>query len=44
MSADHQVCDGKFALAEQAAYSNNWRESETAFNSLLKFSIAAEKQ
>lgn len=32
MTADHKACDNSFALAEQAAYSNNWREAETAFN------------
>lgn len=31
MSADHQACDDKFALAEQAVYANNWPEAQTAF-------------
>lgn len=32
MSADHQACDNKFALAERAAYANNWQEAVSAFN------------
>jgi len=32
MSADHKTCDERFALAEEAAYANNWGEAETAFN------------
>lgn len=33
MSADHQACDKKFALAEQAAYAGNWHIADTAFRS-----------
>ncbi len=32
MSADHQACDNKFVLAEQAVYSSNWNEAETLFS------------
>lgn len=32
MSADHKDCDEAFALAEEAAISNNWGRAETAFN------------
>jgi len=31
MSADHQACDDKFALAEEAAYASNWPEADLAF-------------
>lgn len=34
MSADHQACDDKFALAEQAAYAGNWHDADTAFHTL----------
>jgi iron-sulfur cluster repair protein YtfE (RIC family) len=32
MSADHHACDEAFAIAEQAALSNNWSDAETAYN------------
>lgn len=32
MTADHKACDARFALAEQAAYANNWSEADTAFS------------
>jgi iron-sulfur cluster repair protein YtfE (RIC family) len=31
MAADHQACDDRFALAEQAAYASNWHEAGAAF-------------
>ena len=31
MSADHQACDNKFALAEQAAYASIWQQAEAEF-------------
>jgi iron-sulfur cluster repair protein YtfE (RIC family) len=34
MSARHHDCDKAFAVAEQAALANHWREAETAFNDL----------
>lgn len=36
MSADHQACDEKFFLAEQAAYAGNWHEADTAFLAFRK--------
>lgn len=32
MTAGHKVCDDEFALAEEAAFANNWSETETSFN------------
>jgi iron-sulfur cluster repair protein YtfE (RIC family) len=32
MSAGHHACDEAFAIAEQAALSNNWSDAETAYN------------
>jgi iron-sulfur cluster repair protein YtfE (RIC family) len=32
MSAGHAACDEAFAVAEQAALTNNWSDAETAFN------------
>jgi iron-sulfur cluster repair protein YtfE (RIC family) len=32
MSTDHRACDEAFAIAEQAALTNNWSNAETAFN------------
>lgn len=31
MSADHRACDEAFAVAEQAAFDNNWGAAETLF-------------
>ena len=36
MSADHQACDDKFALAEQAACAGDWREAASAFGDFRK--------
>lgn len=36
MSADHQACDDKFSLAEEAAYANNWHEADVAFAAFRK--------
>jgi len=32
MTADHKACDNEFAVAEEAALSDNWGEAEAAFN------------
>jgi iron-sulfur cluster repair protein YtfE (RIC family) len=32
MSAGHHACDETFAIAEQAAFTNNWEKAESAFD------------
>ena len=36
MTTDHQACDDGFALAEQAAYSNDWPQANINFNNFLE--------